>query len=60
LKLAEVAVIIVVGSGFVRKRIQDALAAAAAALSVCRSRILINLISTHQSHESLEVKVFKK
>jgi hypothetical protein len=43
LKLAEVAVIIVVGSGFVRKRIQDALAAAAAALSVCPSRILIDL-----------------
>jgi hypothetical protein len=42
LKLAEVAVIIVVASGFVRKRIQDALAAAAA-LSVCPSRILIDL-----------------
>jgi hypothetical protein len=42
LKLAEVAVIIVVvGSGFVSQRIQDALAAAA--LSVCRSRIPIDL-----------------
>ncbi|CAK9252568.1 unnamed protein product [Sphagnum jensenii] len=37
LKLAEVAVIIVVGSGFVRKRFQDALAACCCCCTICLS-----------------------